>query len=43
MDISLFVINTILCAMFWLVGRFCCAWIGRLSEAAAFLAEKVVN
>lgn len=35
MDISLFVINTIICAIFWLLSRFCCAWIGRLSEASA--------
>ena len=35
MDISLFVINTIICAIFWLLSRFCCTWIGRLSEASA--------
>lgn len=35
MNLSLFIINTIICAMFWLVGRFCCAWLGRLSEASA--------
>ena len=35
MDITLFVINTVICAIFWLLSRFCCAWIGRLSEASA--------
>lgn len=35
MDITLFVINTVICAMFWLLSRLCCAWIGHLCEASA--------
>lgn len=35
MDITLFVINTVICAIFWLLSRLCCAWIGYLCEASA--------
>ena len=35
MDITLFVINTVICAIFWLLSRLCCAWIGHLCEASA--------